>query len=440
MTGFPPAIQQYLTSLDKKKRQSVVDQLNQLADNDVQAFEMQLEKKFGMAQQQAQQAQQQAVQQQAPQMQQQAPQQQQQVPQQQQQAPQGQPGMANGGKFNLQYMDNIMNYHYAEGGVHIEPSHEGIFTAKSDRAGMSVAAFANHVMTNRDSYNEDTIKQANFVRNFVTNKHAMGGYYQKGAQQPEPDFVNNIGLDAPTNQQAPQPSVVVKQVSPAVNQAFGDNPDVVVRYTINADGVPERVQTPAPVTVEAAKEVAKQVRKDEKSVSQRVTDIMDIQKALNQSGANIKVDGIYGKKTAAAVTKFQNAAHLKDEDGIVGQDTATALLGYNEKDWGNRMYSDQATSIISGAKKSQGKDSNLYGESDAEREKRYADNMAYMKFLGQSQESNTKLASDAPIKKSTSNNNSDNLDYIRSSYKESDVERARRKINSLDYLKEYTKH
>lgn len=49
--------------------------------------------------------------------------------------------------------------------IHIKESHEGLFTAKAKRAGMTVAAFAAHVLANPDKYDASTRKQANFAHN-----------------------------------------------------------------------------------------------------------------------------------------------------------------------------------------------------------------------------------------------------------------------------------
>jgi len=50
-------------------------------------------------------------------------------------------------------------------GIKIKPSHEGLFTAKAKKAGMSVQAFAAKVLANKDKYPASTVKQATFARN-----------------------------------------------------------------------------------------------------------------------------------------------------------------------------------------------------------------------------------------------------------------------------------
>ena len=49
--------------------------------------------------------------------------------------------------------------------IKIKPSHEGLFTAKADKAGMSVQAFAARVLANPKVYDAATVKQANFAKN-----------------------------------------------------------------------------------------------------------------------------------------------------------------------------------------------------------------------------------------------------------------------------------
>lgn len=48
----------------------------------------------------------------------------------------------------------------------IKPANAGKFTAKAQKAGMSVQAFAEKVLANKDQYDTDTIQQANFAKNF----------------------------------------------------------------------------------------------------------------------------------------------------------------------------------------------------------------------------------------------------------------------------------
>jgi hypothetical protein len=50
-------------------------------------------------------------------------------------------------------------------GIHIKPSHKGLFTAKAKGAGMGVQQYASHVLSKGSGASAATRKQANFARN-----------------------------------------------------------------------------------------------------------------------------------------------------------------------------------------------------------------------------------------------------------------------------------
>jgi peptidoglycan hydrolase-like protein with peptidoglycan-binding domain len=54
------------------------------------------------------------------------------------------------------------------------------------------------------------------------------------------------------------------------------------------------------------------------------SDVKSVQKKLANAGYPIKIDGVYGEKTAEAVEKFQKK-HKLTVDGIVGKKTITKL-------------------------------------------------------------------------------------------------------------------
>ena len=56
--------------------------------------------------------------------------------------------------------------------------------------------------------------------------------------------------------------------------------------------------------------------------------VSKLQTILNQHGYGLAVDGIFGKKTQAAVRDYQKRYNLK-LDGIVGPETWGSLLGQN---------------------------------------------------------------------------------------------------------------
>ena len=55
-------------------------------------------------------------------------------------------------------------------------------------------------------------------------------------------------------------------------------------------------------------------------------EVKQLQELLNAQGAGLKVDGIYGPLTAAAVSQYQTSNSLK-VDGITGSQTWGSLLG-----------------------------------------------------------------------------------------------------------------
>jgi hypothetical protein len=56
-------------------------------------------------------------------------------------------------------------------GIHIKPSHKGLFTAKAKSAGMGVQGYAAKVLSPNSNASPQTRKQANFARNAKTWRH-----------------------------------------------------------------------------------------------------------------------------------------------------------------------------------------------------------------------------------------------------------------------------
>ena len=65
----------------------------------------------------------------------------------------------------------------ADSGIEIKPSHKGLFTQKAKDHGMSVQAFANRVLANKEDYPPSTVKQANFAHVFGGRNFEVGGIY-----------------------------------------------------------------------------------------------------------------------------------------------------------------------------------------------------------------------------------------------------------------------
>lgn len=60
------------------------------------------------------------------------------------------------------------------GGIHIQPSKRGTFTAAATKHGMGVQEFASKVLANKGNYSPAMVKKANFARN-ASKWHAFGG-------------------------------------------------------------------------------------------------------------------------------------------------------------------------------------------------------------------------------------------------------------------------
>lgn len=86
------------------------------------------------------------------------------------------------------------------------------------------------------------------------------------------------------------------------------------------------------------------------------TDVKALQELLNQLGAALSVDSIYGTKTESAVKAFQKKAGLK-QDGLYGDQTHNALMAaIAEDDAGQQAMADTSEIVeqavsVSGAKR-----------------------------------------------------------------------------------------
>jgi hypothetical protein len=66
------------------------------------------------------------------------------------------------------------------GGIHIDPSKRGTFTAAATKHGKSVQGFASQVLANKENYSPAMVKKANFARNASKWHHEYGGMYEDG--------------------------------------------------------------------------------------------------------------------------------------------------------------------------------------------------------------------------------------------------------------------
>lgn len=114
----------------------------------------------------------------------------------------------------------------------------------------------------------------------------------------------------------------------------GQLPDNLNRIVIQPEGVIH--QDPQPIRqdgyvyavgdsqTQSPKAVEKQIVKEQANTIKSGDSVRAIQQRLKDNGIDIKVDGVFGPKTEAAVRKFQNM-QFGENDGIVGSKTKLAL-------------------------------------------------------------------------------------------------------------------
>ena len=83
-----------------------------------------------------------------------------------------------GGIYDLDVIRGGYNEFAKGGGIHIDPSKKGTFTAAATKHGMGVQEFASKVLAHPENYSPAMRKKANFARNFGSKKHSYGGVLQ----------------------------------------------------------------------------------------------------------------------------------------------------------------------------------------------------------------------------------------------------------------------
>jgi hypothetical protein len=99
--------------------------------------------------------------------------------------------MAYGGSMN----NGMMSYdnQYAKGGgIHINPSKRGTFTAAATKHGKSVQGYASQVLANKENYSPAMVKKANFARNAAKWKHEEGGIVVGQTMEATPELLQKL--------------------------------------------------------------------------------------------------------------------------------------------------------------------------------------------------------------------------------------------------------
>jgi len=108
--------------------------------------------------------------------------------------PQG-PRFDYGGQYlPYPYMNDFMPNlsEMKEGGIHIDPSKRGTFTAAATKRGKSVQGFASQVLANKENYSPAMVKKANFARNASKWKHESGGLVAGQVLDVTPDMLEQL--------------------------------------------------------------------------------------------------------------------------------------------------------------------------------------------------------------------------------------------------------
>ena len=79
------------------------------------------------------------------------------------------------GIYSLDTIRGAYNEYAKGGGIHIDPSKKGTFTAAASRHNIGVQEFASKVLANKDDYSTAMVKKANFAKNARKWKHGFGG-------------------------------------------------------------------------------------------------------------------------------------------------------------------------------------------------------------------------------------------------------------------------
>jgi hypothetical protein len=134
-------------------------------------------------------------------------------------------------------VDDMGNYHYANGGIYIKPENRGKFTAYKERTGKTTEE-ALH------SPNAHVRQMANFAKNAAGWKHAEGGYvlpkfYEAGTFN-DPEIIESRPL-APLTFEIPEPKLPqVYNSTPYIQKRGNQNPykgtDITGNKTVDSNG------------------------------------------------------------------------------------------------------------------------------------------------------------------------------------------------------------
>lgn len=156
----------------------------------------------------------------------------------------------------------------------------GSFTVQANKAGMSVSAFRNKVLSNKSAYSATTVKRANLAKTL------------SGMRKGEDGMLNPMSADAVVNQSAP----------------------MLAGNTINRQEQDEmmsmapRVKAVDPLNLAANTDLNKSIGK---SLTPEMQKVKSYQEMLASKGYKIAVDGAWGPQTQKAYEDYINKSKAK---------------------------------------------------------------------------------------------------------------------------------
>ena len=105
----------------------------------------------------------------------------------------------------------------------------------------------------------------------------------------------------------------------------GFAPFAAARSVLTVAGMHVSTPRPLPIGNHLKHDAAGLVKRGEKGPA-----VAELQRALAAAGAHVKVDGVFGAKTEAAVRDFQRRSHV-EVDGVVGPRTLRALQRFGAR-------------------------------------------------------------------------------------------------------------
>lgn len=294
---------------------------------------------------------------------------------------------AYGGPINMQYSGPMSPFgnRYADGGIMIQPSKKGTFTAAATKHNMGVQEFANHVLNNKKDYSTKMIKKAVFAKN-AANWHADGGILNNyhGDFSNGLTYINNGG----THEDSPYEGVpmgadnngtpnVVEEGEVIFNDYVFSNRLTVPNTLRKKYGLPEKKEM---TFADAAKKLSKEsierpndpistnginanltslqedqeVEREKKIMNNPETRAQVLQAAYDQGAAEGTMEGIQQAQNAYGLENIPIEENQDVTQNIQG------LGGFNRFDFGSDL---KEPNLINSENKKKSKDINTDEES-----------------------------------------------------------------------------